>query len=356
MNVVLLPLPWDYQLFQPMKIRAFILSILIFQCILLSGQFLMETGIDDAYPPELQPETDTAFEKKINNEPNLIFELKVANDMTFFTDQYFSSGVDIKVYAPFFDKSPFNKILLPNPKDALNYYALTAVHNLYTPIYYDTISHREIDHPFAAYLLFGIRKESFSEAKRLKVTSELQLGLIGPAAGGEVFQNTLHEYIPIAGHVAGWENQIGNDICVQYSAMLEKGLVNFNCFELNATGGVKIGIPHSEVGMGMYFRGGYFDDYFSHIGFSRKNALQIWLFCAGDINFVAYNAVLDGGLFSHQNSYALQTINHYLLHSRFGGTLAYKTMKFEIAQEVNSPSFPSALWHRWAYISLMLGF
>ncbi len=286
----------------------------------------------------------------------LIFELKVANDMTFFTDHYFSSGIALKVFAPFMTRSPFSKIMLPHGKDVLNYYALTFTHNLYTPIYIDTLSFRSVDHPFAAYFLFGNRKESFNLAKRYKLTSALQLGLIGPIAGGHVFQNTLHEYISIAKPVAGWEDQISNDLCLQYSATFEKGIIDLNNFELNANAGGRLGIPHAEAQLGVNFRLGHFDDYFKHIGICKDGSWQVWLFCAGDANFIAYNAVLQGGIFNRGEPNTLQTINHLLWHTRFGGTLVYKNIKFEIAQEVVSPSFESALWHRWAYVGLMLGF
>jgi len=286
---------------------------------------------------------------------DLIFELNVANDMTYFTDQYFSNGILLKAYAPFMSKSPFNKVLIPNHTDALNYYSLTFTHNMYTPIYFDTLTQRPVDHPFAAYILLGNRKESYHLKKRYKVTSEIQLGVIGSIAGGQVFQNTMHEHIPIAGLVNGWENQINNDFCFQYSAFLEKGILDIQWMELNVIAGGKIGTPHSEVQIGMYSRFGYFDDFFQHIGINKNRNWQLWLFCAGDVNFVAYNAVLQGGMFNHRNLYALESINRLLWHTKFGGTLVYKTFKLEIAQEVISPSFPTAQWHRWAYVSLMIG-
>lgn len=290
------------------------------------------------------------------NSQDLIFELNVANDMTFFTDHYFSSGIDLNVYATFMAKSPLNKILIPHQKNSKVYYALTFTHNMYTPIYIDTISYRSIDHPFAAYILFGNRKVSYNETYRLKVISEFQIGVIGSVAGGQVFQNTMHDHIPIAGPVEGWENQIYNDFCFQYSALLEKGIVDLKGLELNAFGGGILGLPHTEAQLGLNFRFGYFDDYFQHIGINKNRNWQFWFFCGGDVNYVAYNAVLQGGLFNTGNSYALESINHFLWHTKFGGTLVYKSIKLEIAQEVITPSFPSALWHRWAYVSLMLGF
>jgi hypothetical protein len=287
---------------------------------------------------------------------NPIVELTLSNDMTYFTDHYFSNGINLAVYTSFMAKSPLNKILVLHRENSKVYYALTFTHNMYTPIYFDTISKRSIDHPFAAYFLVGNRKESYTLSQRVKVISELQLGVIGSMAGGQAFQNTMHNYIPFAGPVEGWENQIKNDFCFQYSASLEKGIADVQWMELNLVAGGKLGNPHSEAQLGMYCRLGYFDDYFQHIGINSNREWQLWIFCAGDVNLIAHNAVLQGGMFNRSSSYSLQTINHILWHTRFGGTLVYKNIKLEMAQEVTSPSFPTGLWHRWAYLKLMIGF
>lgn len=339
-----------------MKIKFLFIPILAFIYCHSMGQF--HSGFSDINFSSVDSGNENEIEtkKSINSEYNLFFELNVANDMTYFTDHYFSSGIMLEVYAPFMVHSPFNKILLSSGKENLNYHALTFTHNMYTPVYIDTISNRLQDHPFAAYVLLGNRKESFNPLRRLKVSSELQLGIMGPVAGGQVFQNTLHDYIPIAGPVQGWENQIGNDICFQYNTLFEKGVIDGSWFELNANAGGRLGIPHTDAQAGFYSRGGYFDDYFKHIGISKDRTLQCWLFCSGDINYVAYNAVLQGGLFTQNNLQTLKTINPVLWHTRFGGTMVYKSIKLEIAQEVISRSFETAMWHRWAYISLMVGF
>jgi len=332
-----------------MKKIAILFSLLFFQIVQLMGQIHSEFKFEE-------DESYVAETVKKSNEPNLIFDLDVANDMTFFTDQYFSSGIQLKVYAPFMAKSPFSKILIPAGKEALNYYALTLTQNIYTPIYDDTLITHEIDHPFASYFLIGNRLESYNLQNRYKVTSEFQVGVIGRLAGGEVFQNTMHENIAIAEPVEGWENQINNDVSIQYSALLEKGLIGTKWVELNAYGGAMLGVPHTEAQLGLYSRFGYFNDYFQNIGINKDRNWQFWLFCAGDVYLIAYNAVLQGGLFNQNNPYTLETINRIIWHTRFGGTLVYKTIKLEIAQEVISPSFPTAYWFRWAYVSLMIGF
>jgi hypothetical protein len=178
---------------------------------------------------------------------------------------------------------------------------------------------------------------------------------MGAISGGGYFQNTLHRNIAIADYVEGWDTQVGNDLCVQYTAMLEKGIVNLYWFELNAYAGAKLGIPHTEAQIGSYLRIGKFDDYFRNIGISYTTEWQFWLFATGDIFIVNYNAAIQGGPYNQSEGRTLPFINSNVYHTRFGGTLVYKTFKIEIGQEVISPTFPTGLWHRWAYVSVMIG-
>jgi len=294
-------------------------------------------------------------EKKASK--RLIIDLQVDNDMTYFTDHYYSSGVMLNLFAPFMEHSPLNALLLRDRGgDAKSYYALTFTHHMYTPIYIDTLSNRVIDHPFAAYILLGNRKEIFNPGKRHKLVSEFQLGVIGPVAGGQAFQNTLHDHISFAGRVKGWDTQVDNDLCMQYNFLYEKGLVKGKWFDLDAYTGGKLGVPHTEAQIGTGFRIGLMDDYYRTIGTGPDEKLQIWFFCNGDVNLVAYNAVLQGGLLHPGEAKILRKINPVIWHTLFGGTLIYKNLKFELAQEVISRVFPNALWHRWAYVKVMVGF
>jgi len=276
--------------------------------------------------------------------------------MTFFTDHYYSNGVELKVYAEFMSKSPFNFILLPHGKESKVYYSFILTHKIFTPIEIYTPQVHGIDHPYASYFLLGSQKESFNYRKRNKITSTFQIGVMGPISGGGYFQNTLHRNISIAEHVEGWDTQVGNDFCIQYSVMLEKGVVNLHWLEVNAYAGAKLGIPHTEAQLGSYLRLGKFDDYFKNIGISASTKWQLWLFVMGDIFLVNYNAAIQGGAYNQGIGRTLPISNSNVWHTRFGGTLVYKKLKLEIGQEVITPTFPTALWHRWAYASLMVGF
>ena len=70
---------------------------------------------------------------------------------------------------------------------------------------------------------------------------------------------------------------------------------------------------------------------------------------------VGYNATLQGGFFS-SSVYTLDSINHFVGSYRLGVSVSCILYKLEIATTFNTPEFPGALSHRWAYASIQVGF
>ncbi len=291
-----------------------------------------------------------------NKIPHNIVEVTVDNDLVFMNDRYYSSGVTLEIYSITIKKSPINRILLPSDGDEITYYGLNITHHMYTP---DDVTTSEIqlkDHPYATYLLFGNSKISFNHKKRIKKTSGIEIGLIGSVAGGEFLQNQSHNIFPSAYPSAGWNNQVKNDLCLQYSAVIEKGLLNLPWFEINGLIGGKLGIPHTEADIGSSFRIGYFKDYFRGIGIDIFSGWQAWLYCSGSIFLVNYNASLQGGTINQESVHTILYINNSLLHASFGGVLQYKRLCVKYGMEVRSPEFPDAFWHRWGHLNVSIAF
>jgi len=286
--------------------------------------------------------------------PETIVEFKFSNDFVFGTDHYFSNGLKLSVYNNLVAKSPVN-YLLPGFRNGNNYYAFTIIHNIYTPSNIKTTEIQSGDVPYAAYLLFGNMRESFSLRKKIKITSQLQLGVIGPAAGGRQIQNGIHSLLPPSFPAEGWNNQVSNDFAFQYSLGIEKGLLNTKYFELIADANSVLGNPHTEIATGLHFRLGLMDSYFKGKGLD-DNSLQVYLFGRGQINYVAYNAVLQGGLFGGTDPYNIETINHFLGYSQLGMAVEYKRFRLEFAQEMLTPQFSNGSKHQWGYLNIIIGF
>ena len=296
------------------------------------------------------------FARAQYNNTNAIIDLSIDNDCVFRRDRYYSSGITLKVYTPWLNKSPVKNILLPSGKDEITYYALSITHHMYTPERTLTPATQYTDHPYATYLLLGYSNMSFNKKKRIKKISGIEVGLIGSLAGGEFIQNKLHENISIATPSEGWHNQIQNDICLQYNATIEKGLVNLPWLELNAFVSGTLGVPHTEANIGSYFRIGLFNDYFRGISVDVSSGWQAWIFCSESIYLVNYNATLQGGVYNKNNVHTINTINNSLYHAKFGAVVQFKRFSAEYGMEVRSPEFSTAYWHRWGHLNITFAF
>jgi len=283
-------------------------------------------------------------------------EFKVSNDFMFSTDHYFSNGLQLRVYGDFLSKSPINYILLPNSKTDNTYYALTITQNIYTPTKIFTTEIQYHDQPYAAYLLLGNRKESYNLNKKLKKVSEFQLGVLGSYAGGRILQNSIHTFLPTSDPAKGWENQVANDLAIQYMASFEKGLINHDVFELNAYASGIVGNPHTELSLGTYLRIGRFENFFSGNGMGYGKHFQVYVFGGGEITYMAYNAVLQGGMFNQGEIFNVDKINYFLAYSKIGVAIVYKSVKLEVAQEMLSPQFEGGSRHLWGNAKIVVGF
>ncbi len=291
-----------------------------------------------------------------NKNSHTIIELKVDNDIVFLIDRYYSSGITLNLYASWIEKSPINKILLPDGKYEKSYYSFGITHRMFTPERTLTPEVQPYDRPYATYLLINSNKTSFNSKKRIKKISGFDFGVIGSMAGGQFIQNQLHENISIAQVSKGWHNQIQNDICLQYNVNIEKGIVNLSMFELNGFIGGTLGVPHTEAIIGASTRFGLFDDYFRGISLDISSDISAWLFCSGSLYLVNYNATLQGGSVNQDNVHTWYKINSTLIHGKFGGVLQFNRFYAEYGMEVSSPEFHGAYWHRWAHINLSFAF
>jgi len=287
--------------------------------------------------------------------PKTIVDFKFSNDVFYGTDRYFTNGLQLKIYSDFKSKSPVNYILLPDSKSEKTYFAATIIHNIYTPTNLSTSDIQFIDEPYAAYLLVGNRKESYNSHRKLKKVSAFQLGLIGPFAGGELAQNSVHRLLPGNEPARGWENQVSNDLAIQYMASIEKGLISRKIFEMNGFAYGIVGNPYTEFSTGYRVRFGRFEDFFSGLGLGMTKNFQLYVYSKAELTYVVYNAVLKGGLFHDDNLFDIGHIHRLLGHAVFGFGIVYKRMKLEISQDIHTPQFKGADVHRWGNVRIIFG-
>jgi len=279
------------------------------------------------------------------------------NDIFNNTDYYYTNGIRIDYISPIFASSPFAYPMLPYNKLSMNYHGITIVQNMYTPTNPDTSLLLVGDRPFAAYLYLGHFKNTLVSEKRYRQYSEIQIGLIGPGSLGGFVQDQIHDIPP-----TGWENQIQNDIVLNYTAEFEKGIYNPEIFDLNMFARGQLGTLYTNAGAGLRIRLGLFNPYFEMPWMAGERSIegkaskkwQFGIFATGFVKGVLYDATLEGGVFNNTSNYtiAASDIERLVLQASAGVFFAYRQFGLMYEQFYITPEFSGALHHRWGHINL----
>jgi hypothetical protein len=284
------------------------------------------------------------------------FDFKWSNDFEYQTDYYFTNGFSFELVSALSRENPVNRILLPHSTDTYTIYSLTLVQDIYTPIEKFYIPDQlDGDRPFAAYILLGSKKISFEQKCGIKLYSEFQIGILGPAALGEEVQNGIHSLLPTSGEVLGWENQISNSAMLNYSASIEKMFSITEWFELSGITSAKLGLPFTKAGLGVKTRIGFFEVFPNEFEFLSSKEWDAFFTLSASGSVIGYNATLQGGLFS-ESVYTLEKINRSVGYATIGFTGVYKDFRMEYVQEFNTPEFSGAKSHSWGYLSIKFRF
>lgn len=285
-----------------------------------------------------------------------IIEFRLENDFVFKTDVYFTHGLFLKVFAPFADKNPFNALLLPFGKTAKVYHGISIIQNLYTPIE-KSDSVITTDRPFSAYLLLRSTRIALYKRERQKVVSTLKLGVIGPPALGEEMQNGIHSLLPTSSRISGWQNQIKTDLLINYSVQYEKGILHNPFFDLDFKVFGNVGMPYTNMGTGINFRIGKFNNYFAELEFSKRNKWQYFISFNSNFKYVIYDATLQGGLF---NKTSVQTIsvgdiNNFVGQADIFVNLSFNYLKVKFGAVFITQEFQNGASHNWGVLSIIFG-
>jgi hypothetical protein len=278
------------------------------------------------------------------------------NDVMLHLDYYYTNGLRIDYIDPALVKSPFGYLMLPYRNHSVNYHGISVVQDIYTPIVLDTAAIQYGDRPFAGVFYVGQFKVALDPVKKLKQVSEVNFGVLGPNSLGGFVQTSIHETKP-----TGWVNQINNDVIFNYNVRFEKGLVNNQKLDFNAIIQGKAGTLHTNIGAGFYTRIGRFMPYFNNIGlispgrdgYTSASKIQYALSLSSILRFVAYDATLQGGMFSRDNIYTLspEEISRLVFNAGLGIEFSYKFVGFQAKMNYITPEFKSGKQHFWIHMA-----
>jgi len=285
------------------------------------------------------------------------------NDILDYTDRFYTNGIRIEIIAPALQMNPLSRLMLPYRRSGINYYGISLVQNMYTPSTTKTGGILYGDRPYAAYLYAGIFKITSDPAHAFRQTSELKIGIIGPNSYGEWVQRSFHNTVPTNNEPLGWEYQVQNDLVLNYTVTMEKGILSGKNadFLLSSTG--NLGTLYTNLSAGGQVRIGWMNPCFANHGISRRQVLeaaglrkfQFYFFLKGSGRVVGYDATLQGGLLNRSSAYTLPSgnISRIVAQGSGGMVLSYNGISLEAEQFVLSPEFHHGWWHKWVHIGLI---
>jgi hypothetical protein len=245
------------------------------------------------------------------------FQLVVENDKWAGTDRYYTNGIKFGVGRQFdLLREPAEALLrrlapereLPKVDGDLEF-GLFLGQNMYTPRNIRIAAAQPFDRPWAAWLYLGGVAQRVS-GNRLD-TVEVDVGVVGPAAGGRWVQTEWHKLIGVP-TPQGWDNQLPNEPAF-LASYLQKRRYGSDTFDVVPRAGVTVGTVMTAARVGAVVRAGH---HLSGFGVDtiepggvalqnvrREGRDDEWYgFVGVDQRLVARNIFLDGTVFRESAS------------------------------------------------------
>lgn len=198
--------------------------------------------------------------------------------------------------------------------------AVSLGQDLFTPENTSAVGLIPNDRPYAAwsYVAAGfhvidtVTEGTGDTARTTKETSfiaELSLGIVGPSALGEKFQNTWHDVIGVE-HSLGWDNQLCDEPGVNLAFEWRRKFPAGDWLDLVPRAAIVLGNvnTHASVGGTIRFGPGLPDDFGHDLiraasgNVERTRGFVPYVFVSADVRLVGRNIFLDGNTWRDSHS------------------------------------------------------
>lgn len=253
------------------------------------------------------------------------FKFEIDNDILTQTDFYYSNGILIE-----YENEALGKYFPWKLFGKRHQSGISIKHDISTPADTTTTDIQENDYPYSAVLYSTFF--SYEENSEFYKRREIIIGVIGPIALGEQIQNGIHGLLP-SHPVNGWENQLSNDILLNY---------NYEYWKKNNNDNISHGSWfRAEVGT---FKSQFHFAYKGSLNFFKRHSLIGS--GGGYLNF--YDAKLQGGIFS-KNTHALKTseIETFVYELKLIYKYSRKYHEVSIANTFVGSQFDGGKPHSW---------
>ena len=299
-------------------------------------------------------ETAVNFDDQTNH-----LTLEVENDFFFDTDQYYTAGEAFSYTHSRLKKTPAQLLMRKKDVNSISFSGFGIEHRMFTPysiVFPDSISN---DRPYSSYLMITNFSVLIKPMQHLKMSTEIGIGVLGPAAKGEQIQSAIHQLIDSARPI-GWGNQLNNSFIIDYQFRIEKGF--FTPWIANhfiPVGEVRVGTLQNKLALGLMIKFGNSIKYLSGFNDVLNNSKKLiwdWVFEA-KFKEVFYDATLQGGLMNGDEldkTLNTKNVQSTQYHFRTGVNIYYSGIFIRFMMNYNSTDFASGVSHK--YVSINLGF
>lgn len=228
------------------------------------------------------------------------------------TDHQYTGGIRMDYFHTKKEPSRFllNKWMPKAGTNAVNTYGWSLMQIAYTP---DDLKKTEpdvSDYPYAGGLFLTHTLHSSDPVKKTMIQTELIGGVLGRYSYAAETQEGIHRWIHYQLPM-GWDHQMRTDLLLNLDLTAERSLWEAgNWLEVNAGGNIRLGTLEDAANMYGIIRVGkmnpYYDGYLSQYGSPRAkkpHRSQIYLTIKPGLSVTAYNAFVDGGIFTGRPNY-----------------------------------------------------
>lgn len=274
-------------------------------------------------------------------------------------DHYYTQGCGLVFSAAELRFSPLFHLVPALPFATDIAYQIHFQYEAFTPRDIHRALVQDGDRPFAAVFYLGHRRVASSPALGLTVTTELDIGALGPIAGGGALQRLLHRVVDDE-EPRGWSNQVENDIVVDVQARLDKRLLWLPpVLELSAGAYARLGTLRTRAGADATLRLGLLDDRArSWIPLPWPSARSIFVFARPQVWVVGYDATFQGGLLNRSSVHRCRVdrLKRVVYGVDFGIAGSFDGFSLEYSLGWIAPEFDGGGPHLWGGLSASFGF
>ena len=266
------------------------------------------------------------------------FRINYDNDYFAASDFNYTQGYNLELVTPYLAKNPINKVLVQK-SELRKQNGLSIEHMGFTPFNIGKDSVIRTDRPFASAIMLKSFVTSTDTINDYRIISSLSIGMIGPVAFGNAMQTGIHKAI---GDVLpqGWKYQIQNDLVFNYELGFEKKLIEVNnTLILYTNSTIKLGTLFTSASLGFNASFGAFNSVFSNK--HKKRKFQFYVYGQPLINFIGYDATLQGGLFNKSSVYTVENseVERMTVQLKYGAVIRIKTLFLEYSQAIISKEY-----------------